>query len=270
MLGAIAGDIVGSIYEFDGIKSKVFELFHPEATFTDDTVQTVALAESILTGESYRDLLLKYYRRYPDVGYSNRFRRWAEEGPHLPYNSMGNGAAMRVSPIGFAYDDLDTVLAKAAESAVITHNHPEGIKGAQATATAIFLARNGSSKTAIKRYIEHRFGYDLSTPLDRLRPHYRFDATCQGTVPPAIRAFLEAEDWEDAVRNAVSLGGDSDTLACIAGASPRLRSACRKSSPNGPCPISTPSCVASCRNSRPMSGAGRSCRVERGGRLVSR
>lgn len=217
MLGAIAGDIIGSVYEFNNIKTKVFELFHPAAFFTDDTVLTVALAESILTGDDYLDLLLEYYHRYPDASYGGRFRQWAEHGPHQPYNSWGNGAAMRVSPVGFAYGDLDTVLLKAEESAAITHDHPEGIKGAQATAAAIFLARRGSSKTAIKRYIEHSFGYDLSTPLDEIRQHYRFDESCQGTVPPAIRAFLEAEDWEDAVRNAISLGGDSDTLACITG-----------------------------------------------------
>lgn len=217
MLGAIAGDIIGSVYEFNNIKTKEFELFHPAACFTDDTILTVALAESILTGDDYLDLLLEYYRRYPDASYGSRFRQWAEQGPHLPYNSWGNGAAMRVSPVGFAYNDLETVLLQAEKSAALTHNHPEGIKGAQATAAAIFLARSGSSKTAIKRYIEHRFGYDLSTPLADIRPRYRFDVSCQGTVPPAIRAFLEAEDWEDAVRNAISLGGDSDTLACITG-----------------------------------------------------
>ena len=217
MLGAIAGDIIGSVYECNNNKSKEFELFHPAAAFTDDTVLTVALAESILTGRDYLDLMLEYFRRYPNAGYGARFRQWAEHGPHTPYNSWGNGAAMRVSPVGFAYDRLETVLAKAAESAAITHNHPEGIKGAQATAAAVFLARSGNSKSAIKRYIERRFGYDLSTPLERIRPSYGFEASCQGTVPQAIRAFLEAVDWEDAIRNAISLGGDSDTLACITG-----------------------------------------------------
>lgn len=217
MLGAIAGDIIGSVYEFNNIKTKNFELFHPDAFFTDDTVLTVALADSILSGMDYLDLVLEYYQDYPGRGYGGNFRRWAEHGPHTPYNSWGNGSAMRVSPVGFAYDTLETVLDKAQQSAAITHNHPEGIKGAQATAAAIFMARTGSSKDEVKRYIEESFGYDLSTPLDQIRPHYRFDSSCQGTVPPAIRAYLEAKDWEDAVRNAISLGGDSDTLACITG-----------------------------------------------------
>jgi ADP-ribosylglycohydrolase len=217
MLGAIAGDIIGSVYEFNNINSKEFELFHPAVRFTDDTVLTVALAESILTGDDYLDLVLEYYHRYPDAGYGSRFRQWAERGPHTPDNSWGNGSALRVSPVGFAYDDLELVLVKAEESAAITHNHPEGVKGAQATAAAIFLARSGHSKARIKRAIEQRFGYDLSTPLAQIRPHYGFDVSCQGTVPQAIRAFLEADDWEDAIRNAISLGGDSDTLACITG-----------------------------------------------------
>lgn len=217
MLGAIAGDIIGSVYEFANIKTKDFPLFREDCFFTDDTVLTVALAESILTGDDYLDLVLEYYHRYPHCGYGGRFRHWAEHGPHTPYNSWGNGSAMRVSPVGFAYDDLDTVLEKARESAEITHNHPEGIKGAQATAAVIFLARTGCSKEGIKNYVEVSFGYDLSTSLDEIRPHYRFDESCQGTVPQAIRAFLESTDWEDAVRNAVSLGGDSDTLAAITG-----------------------------------------------------
>src|SRR5690625_2129104 len=198
MLGAITGDIIGSVYEFDNIKTKDFPLFRDDCFLTDDTVLTMALAESILTGSSYLDLVLHYYRRYPDRGYGGRFRKWAEYGPHLPYNSWGNGAAMRVSPVGFAYDDLSLTLAKARESAEITHNHPEGIKGAQATAASIHLARNGNSKTSIKRYIEHTFGYNLSTTLERIRPLYTFDESCQGTVPQAIRAFLESTDWEDA------------------------------------------------------------------------
>lgn len=217
MLGAIAGDIIGSVYEFDNIKTKDFELFHPDAFFTDDTVLTVALADSIVTNSDYLDLVLEYYNHYPDCSYGGRFREWAKHGPHTPYNSWGNGSAMRVSPVGFAYDSLDSVLAEAKKSAEITHNHPEGIKGAQATAVAIFFARTGRSRDEIKRYIEAVFNYDLSTSLDEIRPTYQFDESCQGTVPQAIRAFLEASDWEDAVRNAISLGGDSDTLACITG-----------------------------------------------------
>jgi ADP-ribosylglycohydrolase len=219
MLGAIAGDIIGSVYEFDNVKTKDFSpLFHPRAVFTDDTVLTVALADSILSGRPYRDCLVAYYRRYPDAGYGERFRRWAERGPQAPYGSWGNGSAMRVSPVAYAYDELDAVLRAAADSAAVTHDHPEGVKGAQAIAAAVFLARRGEGKDAIARYIERTFGYDLSVPLDRIRPGYLFDVSCQGSVPPAVRAFLESSDWEDAVRNAVSLGGDSDTLACMAGA----------------------------------------------------
>lgn len=218
MLGAIAGDIIGSVYEHDNIKSKDFPLFHPQATFTDDTVLTVALADSILSGQPYRNLLVAYYRRYPDAGYGARFRAWTEHGPHEPYSSWGNGAAMRVSPIGFAYRELDRVLQAAAASAAVTHDHPEGIKGAQAVAAAVFVARTGSGKSEMQAYVERTFGYDLSTPLAAVRPGYGFDVSCRGTVPYAIRAFLESTDWEDAVRNAVSLGGDSDTLACITGA----------------------------------------------------
>lgn len=217
MLGAIAGDIIGSVYEHHNLKSKDFELFDAASRFTDDSVLTLALAESILSGRPYRELLIAYYHRYPNAGYGARFSEWAAHGPHEPYNSWGNGSAMRVSPVGFAYDELDTVLAKAEQSAAVTHNHPEGIKGAQATAAAIFLARTGHDKADIKTFIEQHFSYDLSTPLEAIRPGYSFDVSCQGSVPPAIRAFLEARDWEDAVRNAVSLGGDSDTIACITG-----------------------------------------------------
>lgn len=218
MLGAIAGDIIGSVYEFDNIKTKDFPLFREDCFFTDDTVLTVALADSILSGRPYVDLLHEYYHRYPDAGYGARFRHWAESGSREPYYSFGNGAAMRVSPVGWAYDDLDTVLREAERSAAVTHDHPEGIKGAQATAAAIFLARTGSGKGEIKAFVEERFGYDLSTPLDEIRPTYRFDETCQETVPQAMRAFLEGDDFEGVIRNAISLGGDSDTLAAIAGA----------------------------------------------------
>ncbi|MCP4699018.1 MAG: ADP-ribosylglycohydrolase family protein [Gammaproteobacteria bacterium] len=217
MIGAIAGDIIGSIYEGNSIKTKEFPLFSMGCTFTDDTVLTAALADSILNDVPYVDKLKQYYRDYPWAGYGGAFEAWAVSKGNRPYNSWGNGSAMRVSPAGFAYNDLETVLEKAKQSAEVTHNHPEGIKGAKATAAAVFLARNGKDKPAIKRYIETEFGYHLSTPLDEIRRTYDFDVSCQGSVPQSIIAFLESENYEDAVRNAVSLGGDSDTMACIAG-----------------------------------------------------
>ena len=217
MIGAIAGDIIGSVYEFEGIKSKQFELFRPDCCFTDDTVLTVALAESILTGNDYASLMKAYYRRYPDAGYGGLFRRWARGHKSQPYNSWGNGAAMRISSVGFAFDTLDEVLVRAAEYTAVTHNHMEGIKGAQATAAAIFLAKTGSTKADIKQYTAATFHYDLSRSVDEIRPTYQFNESCQQTVPEAIVCFLESTDFEDAIRNAISLGGDSDTLACITG-----------------------------------------------------
>lgn len=217
MIGAIAGDIIGSVYEWNNIKTTDFPLFSPHCFFTDDTVLTVALAESILTGEPYAQKMKEYYRLYPDAGYGGFFHQWASSADMAPYNSFGNGSAMRVSPIGFAYDNLETVLSEAERSAAVTHNHPGGIKGAQATAAAIFLARTGSSQAEIKAYVETTFGYDLSATLDQIRPFYRFNETCQGSVPQAITAFLESTSYEDAIRKAISLGGDSDTLACITG-----------------------------------------------------
>jgi len=217
MIGAIAGDIIGSRYEFNSIKTTDFELFGAGCRFTDDTVLTVALAEAILNDEDYVSLLKKYYRRYPDAGYGKSFRDWAAGISRKPYNSFGNGAAMRISPVGFYFGTLEEVLAKAEFYTAVTHNHPEGIKGAQATAAAIFLARNGSSKEEIRRYVTDTFGYDLSRTCDQIRPGYSFDVTCQGSVPEAIICFLESTDFEGAVRLAVSLGGDSDTQACIAG-----------------------------------------------------
>ena len=217
MIGAIAGDIIGSVYEWDNIKTKDFELFSPKSFFTDDTVLTVALADTILTGISYVDNLKSFYQRYPHRGYGGSFHAWARSSNPMPYNSWGNGAAMRISPVGYAYNDIDTVLQKAAEFTEITHNHPEGIKGGQATAAAIYLARMGKSKSEIKDFIETNFQYDLNQHVDEIRPSYKFDVSCQGTVPQAIRAFIDSTDFEDAIRTAVSLGGDTDTLACITG-----------------------------------------------------
>jgi len=217
MLGAIAGDIIGSVYEWNRIKTKTFPLFSPGCDFTDDSVLSIALAAAILNNEHYGILLKEYYRKYPDRGYGGAFHRWAKSSDNKPYNSWGNGAAMRISPVGFAFNNLEEVLKNAKVYTEITHNHPEGIKGAQATAASIFLARTGKSKKEIEKYIETTFGYDLSMKLDEIRPDYHFDESCQGTVPQAITSFLESKDYEDAIRNAVSLGGDSDTLACITG-----------------------------------------------------
>lgn len=218
MTGAIAGDIIGSVYEAVPHKSEDFLLFQPQSRFTDDTVLTVAVADCILHGKDYASTLRAYGRRYPDAGYGGTFINWVHGMIDGPYNSWGNGSAMRVSPAGFAFDDLQEVLMEAERSAAVTHNHPEGIKGAQATATAVYLARQGSSKQEIRGYIEEKFGYDLQRSIDEIRPGYSFDVSCQGSVPEAIIAFLDSESYEDAVRKAVSLGGDADTQACIAGA----------------------------------------------------
>lgn len=217
MLGAILGDIVGSRFEFSPIKSKNFDFFHPDCRFTDDSVLSVALADSLLTGSDFAAAMRRYYAAYPDAGYGGSFQRWARDPAMGPYNSFGNGSAMRVSPVAWFYHDLDRVLEEAARSAVVTHDHPEGVRGAQAIACAIYAARQGRSKKEILSLIQWRFGYDLKRTLAEIRPGYTFDVTCKGSVPEAILAFLEGRDFEDAVRNAVSLGGDSDTLACMTG-----------------------------------------------------
>ena len=217
MLGAIAGDVIGSVHEFTRIKTTEFELFVPDSCFTDDTVLAVAVADCLLHGLDYVDAFHAYGKAYPAVGYGLRFHQWLLSGQRSPYNSYGNGSAMRVPAVGYAFDSLETVLAEAARSAAVTHSHPEGVKGAQATAAAIFLARQGETKAGIKAWVERECGYDLGGTLAALRPHYVFDETSQGTVPAALIAFLESTDFEDAVRKAVSLGGDADTLACIAG-----------------------------------------------------
>ena len=217
MLGAIAGDIIGSRFEWHNHKSKDFELFTDASRFTDDSVLTVALADSLLSGIPFAQKLKEYFRRYPDAGYGGRFFQWAGSDCLEPYYSFGNGSAMRVSPVGWYFNDLSTVLSEARNSATVTHNHPEGIKGAQATAAAIFLARSGENKADIRDFVVERFGYAFDFTLADIRPYYRFDVTCQGSVPQALQAFFEAEDYEDAIRNAISIGGDSDTIACITG-----------------------------------------------------
>ncbi|MCX7977276.1 MAG: ADP-ribosylglycohydrolase family protein [Bellilinea sp.] len=217
MLGAIVGDVLGSVYEHHPIQTEDFDLFHPDCIFTDDTVMTVAIAHAILRGQSYAAAMKFFGRLYPDAGYGGQFIYWIFEDEVHPYNSWGNGAAMRVSPIGFAYPDIETVLINAAQSAEVSHNHPEGIRGAQATALAVFLAKQGAKKTTIREEINRRFGYDLTKPLREIRASYCFDVSCQGTVPPALIAFFESQNYEDAIRKAISLGGDSDTLACITG-----------------------------------------------------
>ncbi|MBI1669842.1 ADP-ribosylglycohydrolase family protein [Capnocytophaga periodontitidis] len=218
ILGAIAGDVIGSVYEFNNTRTTDFPLFKRETTFTDDTVMTIAIADAILHNKDFAQTILDYGKRYPNRGYGTSFFKWlAHDTPAPPYNSWGNGSAMRVSAVGFAYNDLDKVLKKAEKTAVVTHNHPEGIKGAQATAAAIFLARTGKNKAEIKAYIEQKFGYDLDFTLDEIRPTFPFDENCQGTVPQSIVAFLESTDYDSAIRLAISLGGDSDTIACITG-----------------------------------------------------
>ena len=217
MIGAIAGDIIGSIYEFNQIKTKDFPLFSEDCTFTDDSVLTVAVADAILSGGSYLESVKRIGQRYPDSGYGGRFIGWLLSDDYSPYNSWGNGSAMRVSPVGFAFNTQEEVLRQAKKSAEITHNHPEGIKGAQATALAVFLARTGSGKEDIRSRITRMSGYNLDRTVDDIRPEYHFNESCQETVPEAIVAFLDSDSYEDAIRNAVSLGGDSDTLACITG-----------------------------------------------------
>lgn len=226
MYGAILGDIIGSPYEFDmGSKTKVFPLFSKRSMFTDDTVMTIAVAEAFLDApnndEAIRQRLIssmqKYGVLYPHAGYGLRFSDWLDSEDPMPYNSWGNGSAMRVSAVAWLYNDLATVRTMARLSAEVTHNHPEGIKGAEATASAIFMARTGSSKDAIRQYIEDEFNYALNRTCDEIRPAYHHVESCMETVPEALTAFLEGDSFEDVIRTAVSLGGDCDTLTCIAG-----------------------------------------------------
>jgi ADP-ribosylglycohydrolase len=218
MLGAIVGDIVGSVHEYLGTKTPDFELFHPHCRFTDDTVLAIAVADCLLHRSEYVEKFHEYFRAYPNAGYGLRFFRWASSGNRDPYNSWGNGSAMRVPAVAYARGSLDEVCDEAKRSAEVTHNHPEGVRGAQATAVAVFLARTGTTRNEIRDRVESMFGYHLRRSLDDIRSTYEFDESCQGTVPPAIIAFLESTDYEDAIRKAISLGGDADTLACITGA----------------------------------------------------
>lgn len=226
MIGAMAGDIIGSVHEYIGTKTKDFPLFVDDSYATDDSVLTAAVAEALLVrrgsssgrpGLEYVRLFHEYFREFPDAGYGGSFIEWALARRTEPYNSWGNGSAMRISPVAWALDSLETVLAEAEICAAVTHNHPEGIRGAQATAAAVYLARSGASRGEIRDLITTRFRYNLGHTLDELRPDYAYDISCMGTVPPAIIAFLESADFEDAIRNAISLGGDADTLACITG-----------------------------------------------------
>ena len=217
MIGAIAGDIIGSVYEQYPIKTKDFPLFHPRCRFTDDTVLTIAVADAILRDGPYEQSIRELGRRYPGAGYGGTFIQWLFSDDPQPYNSWGNGSAMRVSPVGYVFSTEEDVLHEAKKTADMTHNHPEGIKGAQAVALAVFLARTGTHKEDIRTQISQHFGYDLDRTIDDIRPNYSFDISCQGTVPEALIAFFGSDSYEDAIRNAISLGGDSDTLACITG-----------------------------------------------------
>ena len=217
MLGAIAGDIIGSTRERRNERIMDFILFPPPSTFTDDSVLTAAIAVAILKNLPWEEKLQEFYRYYPHAGYGQNFAYWAESMDPRPYDSYGNGSAMRVSAVGWAYGSFEEVVQKAEESAAVTHNHPEGIKGAKATAGAIYMARTGNSKDDIRDFLEKRIGYDVHLDLDKLRESYRFDVSCQGSVPHAFAAFFAGNSFEEVVRIAISIGGDSDTIACIAG-----------------------------------------------------
>jgi ADP-ribosylglycohydrolase len=218
VIGAIAGDIIGSVYEASPIKCTDFPLFSPASQFTDDTVLTIAVAAAILDDRPYGEVLRDFGLRYPDAGYGGSFLTWLFTPDAGPYASWGNGSAMRVSPVGFAYADEVSVLEQAGRSAAVSHDHPEGIKGAQAVALAVFLGRRGATKDSLRVTLVRRFGYDLRRTVDEIRPTYLFDVSCQGSVPEAIVALLDSAKWESAVRNAVSLEGGSDAMAYIAGA----------------------------------------------------
>lgn len=225
LMGAILGDIVGSIYEFDPHKATDINLQDKRMDYTDDTIMTIAVADWILNDKRHTmnglvERMQQWGRRYPHPmgAYGNMFSQWLRSDNPMPYNSWGNGSAMRVSAVGFAFDTLEETMNVAKKCAEVTHNHPEGIKGAQATAAAIFMARTGSTKKEIRRYITDTFGYNLDRSCDDIRPTYGFDGSCQGTVPESIIAFLDSKDYEDALRLCISLGGDADTMGAITGA----------------------------------------------------
>jgi ADP-ribosylglycohydrolase len=217
MLGSIIGDIIGSTYEFKNTDKYDFDPFPAGSDYTDDTVLTVAIADAVLNNRIYSETVKKYALNYPGRGYGGWFNQWIYQDNPKPYNSYGNGSAMRVSPIGWAFDSLGETLKEAERSSAITHNHPEGKKGAKAVAAAIFLARTGYGKKEIKKFIEKTYSYNLNRSLAEIKPFYSFNETCQKTVPEAIICFLESENFEDAIRKAIWLGGDSDTMACITG-----------------------------------------------------
>lgn len=250
MYGAILGDMIGAPYEFDrGAKRKDFEMFNDRVEFTDDSVMTIAVADALMNIPKDIDddlvkvavikSMQKWGRRYPWAGYGQRFFMWLGGENPQPYNSWGNGSAMRVSSVGWLFESLEETRRYARLTAEVTHNHIEGIKGAEATATAIFMARNGASEDEIKEYIIREFGYDLSRSCDYIRPGYHHVESCQETVPEALTAFMEGTDFEDVIRTAVSLGGDCDTLTCIAGGiaeafyglTGNMKSECRKRLP---------------------------------------
>ena len=223
MLGALVGDIVGSVYEFQNTKSTDFELFTPNSTFTDDSVMTLAVAKWLLedcvhTTRHLIRCMQELGDRYPNAGYGGNFGWWLRQSNPAPYNSWGNGSGMRVSPVGLYAKTLDEALALSALTASVSHNHAEGVKGAQAIATSVFLCKEGKTKQEIKEYVEQNFGYNLNRTIAEIRPTYRFDVSCQGSVPEAIIAFLEGNSFEEVIRLAISIGGDSDTIGAMAGA----------------------------------------------------
>jgi len=217
IIGAIAGDIIGSVYEWNNVKTIDFDIFQAKSTFTDDSVLTLATMDAIINQKNYAENYQLFGRNYPHRGYGRHFHSWIHSKNPEPYNSWGNGSAMRVSPVGWYGNTIEEIMTEAQKSAEVTHNHPEGIKGAQSTAAAIYMARTGKDKDEIKKFIMETFHYDLERKIDDIRPNYKFDVSCQGSVPEAIIAFLESKDFENAIRLAISIGGDSDTIACITG-----------------------------------------------------
>lgn len=218
MLGAVVGDVIGSPFERHNVKSTSFRLFDRGAQCTDDSVLTVATADALLNDGDYRRAYQDYFRRFPNAGYGGNFVVWANRRESQPYNSWGNGSAMRSGPVGWARDTLDDVLNEARRAAVVTHDHPDGIMGAQAVAACVYLARTERDRGRIREFVHDGCRYPLDRTLDEIRPGYEFDVSCKGSVPVAVQAFLESTDFESAIRLAVSVGGDSDTIACIAGA----------------------------------------------------